>query len=64
MGDALGANLRLVDLPDHMFVRWEFADGTHMNWDTNDAEVVPDQEYAADYDLGKRLRKQRVYCRA
>jgi hypothetical protein len=61
VGEALGADLRLVDLPDHMFVRWEFADGRHLNWDTNDAEVVPDQEYAADYGLGKRLRKQRVY---
>jgi tetratricopeptide (TPR) repeat protein len=61
VADALGFDLRLVDLPDHMFVRWELPDGTHVNWDTNDAAVVPDEEYASDYSLGNRLRDQRVY---
>jgi tetratricopeptide (TPR) repeat protein len=60
--EALGVqDLHLVDLPDHMFVRWELGDGSHLNWDTNDAEVVSDKEYASDYRLGKRLRKGRVY---
>jgi tetratricopeptide (TPR) repeat protein len=61
VADALGFDLRLVDLPDHMFVRWELPDGSHLNWDTNDAAVVPDEEYASDYNLGKQLRGQRVY---
>jgi hypothetical protein len=61
VGEALGADVRLVDLPDHMFVRWQLGDGSHLNWDPNDAEVVADKEYAADYGLGKRLRKRRVY---
>jgi tetratricopeptide (TPR) repeat protein len=61
VADALGFELRLVDLPDHMFVRWELPDGSHLNWDTNDAAVVPDEEYAGDYALNKRLRSQRVY---
>ena len=56
-----GDRLHLVDLPDHMFVRWEFSDGSHLNWDTNDATVVEDKEYAKDYDLTKRLRRGRVY---
>jgi hypothetical protein len=56
-----GDRLHLVDLPDHMFVRWEFSDGSHLNWDTNDASVVEDKEYAKDYDLTKRLRRGRVY---
>jgi hypothetical protein len=61
IGDALGIDLHLVDLPDHMFVRWELAGGAHVNWDTNDGAVISDKEYAADYAMGKRLRKRRVY---
>jgi tetratricopeptide (TPR) repeat protein len=53
--------LHLVDLPEHMFVRWPLSDGTSVNWDTNDARVVPDKVYAADYGLGKRIRRRRVY---
>jgi tetratricopeptide (TPR) repeat protein len=44
-----------------MFVRWEFSDGSHVNWDTNDATVVDDREYAADYELSRTLRRRRVY---
>jgi tetratricopeptide (TPR) repeat protein len=61
IAQAIGFELHLVDLPDHMFVRWEFADGTHLNWDTNDAEEVSDRTFASDYGLGKRIRKKRVY---
>ena len=56
-----GDRLHLVDLPDHMFVRWVFSDGTHLNWDTNDATTIADREYAADYEFTKRLRRSRVY---
>lgn len=61
VGEALGLDLHLVDLPDHMFVRWKLGDGSHLNWDTNDAETIPDKEYASDYSLGKRIRKERIY---
>jgi hypothetical protein len=61
IGDALGIDLHLVDLPDHMFVRWELSDGGHVNWDTTEGAVVSDKEYASDYSMKKRLRKRRVY---
>ena len=61
VAEAMGIDLKLVDLPDHMFVRWPLGDGVHLNWDTNTAEAITDQEYAKDYGLGKRLRKRRVY---
>jgi tetratricopeptide (TPR) repeat protein len=61
IGDALGVELRLVDLPDHMFVRWPLSDGTYMNWDTNVAGSIDDKEYASDYELSKKIRKSRVY---
>jgi hypothetical protein len=61
VGEALRLDLHLVDLPDHMFVRWKLGDGSHLNWDTNSARTIPDAEYASDYDLGKRIRKERIY---
>jgi hypothetical protein len=61
IGDALGIDLHLVDLPDHMFVRWEMSDGAHVNWDTTQGAVISDKEYASDYSMKKRLRKSRVY---
>jgi tetratricopeptide (TPR) repeat protein len=61
VGEALGLDLHLVDLPDHMFVRWQLNDGSHLNWDTNSAQTIPDKEYASDYSLNKRIRKERIY---
>jgi tetratricopeptide (TPR) repeat protein len=62
VAQALGFDgLHLVDLPDHMFVRWDLGDGKHLNWDTNEAVEVSDRDFVKDYGLGKRLRKQRVY---
>lgn len=53
--------LHLVDLPDHMFVRWELHDGSHVSWDTNDARVVSDKDVAEEHEIARRLRNQRVY---
>jgi tetratricopeptide (TPR) repeat protein len=61
IAEVVGFDLHLVDLPDHMFVRWELGGGKHVNWDTNDAEVVRDKDYAADYGLKKGIRRKRVY---
>lgn len=61
VAEALGVELKLVDLPDHMFVRWDLPDGTHINWDTNDARHVEDAELIADYHLGRDLLRRRVY---
>ncbi|MFV8755973.1 hypothetical protein ACNOYE_35930 [Nannocystaceae bacterium ST9] len=37
--------LSFVEVPGHNFVRWRFADGSHLNWDTNDAQQYTDDEY-------------------
>jgi tetratricopeptide (TPR) repeat protein len=61
IGQVCGLEIHLVDLPDHMFVRWELGGNERLNWDTVDAEVVSDKEYAADYHLKRGIRKKRVY---
>lgn len=61
IAEAIGIDLHLVDLPNHMFVRWPLADGTDLNWDPNIGGSVADDRYASDYSLGQRIRQQRVY---
>jgi tetratricopeptide (TPR) repeat protein len=61
IAEAIGVDLHLVDLPEHMFVRWEFADGGKLNWETNEGIAVPDEDYAVEHHLGRRLRRDRVY---
>lgn len=47
MGQAERANLPLkaVLMPYHMFVRWRFPDGTHMNWETTMGDTYSDEGY-------------------
>ncbi len=40
-----GWPMTFVHIPGHMFVRWHFADGSTMNWDTNKGRSVSDDEY-------------------
>jgi hypothetical protein len=35
IAEALSLPLRMVEVPQHSFVRWRFNDNTHLNWDTN-----------------------------
>lgn len=37
--------LTFVEVPNHNFVRWHFADGSYLNWDTNDAQIYSDNDY-------------------
>ncbi len=61
VGDALGIELHLVDLPDHMFVRFILGDGSHINWDTNDASSPTDDDFARDFDISKSQVESRAY---
>lgn len=45
IGDKLGLPIRLVEAPNHNFVRWEFPDGTHLNFETMDGEERSDAAY-------------------
>jgi tetratricopeptide (TPR) repeat protein len=45
IGEVLGLPLRLVSLPEHVFVRWEFEDGGYLNWETTANAVWTDADY-------------------
>ncbi|KDA04350.1 tetratricopeptide repeat protein [Hyphomonas oceanitis] len=45
IGDALELPITFVEVPNHNFVRWTFDDGTYINWDTNSAAIVTDDDF-------------------
>lgn len=61
IGQAAGFELRLVELPDHVFVRWMLPDGSYLNWDTNLGTSADDGEYVVEYELTDRPRRERIY---
>ena len=64
VGEVIGADIRLVDLPDHMFVRFHYSGDGSVNWDTNEARTVSDRDYARDYDLTDAQVRDGVYLRS
>ena len=61
IGEALGIDIRMVDLPGHVFVRWHFSDSDYLDWDTNNAQVDNDSDYKKSEDLTDRQIKDRIY---
>ena len=51
LADALDLPIRLVEAPRHNFVRWEFEDGTHLNFETMDGEAKSDEAYTAGWGI-------------
>jgi tetratricopeptide (TPR) repeat protein len=45
LGQALDFPLEFVPAPRHAFVRWRFADGTHLNWEATNGSSPPDRFY-------------------
>lgn len=49
VADALGWPVNLVEVPQHNFVRWTFADGSHLNFETMDGGERTDAYYVAAF---------------
>jgi hypothetical protein len=45
IGEILQLPLSLVEVPNHNFVRWNFADYSYFNWDNNSGRVFPDDAF-------------------
>jgi hypothetical protein len=45
IGESEGWPVSFIEVPGHNFVRWRFADGAYLNWDTVDAAVRTDDQY-------------------
>ncbi len=50
IGDVLNLPLRIVSLPEHTFIRWEFEDGAYCNWETTANAVWTDDDYVNWYN--------------
>ncbi len=61
IGEAIGADIRMVDLPGHVFVRWHFNDTDYFDWDTNNAQEDNDRDYKKSEELTDRQIKDRIY---
>lgn len=45
VGEVLDLPIYLVEVPGHFFVRYEFSDQTHLNWDNNSVREFSDDDY-------------------
>lgn len=62
IAEALALPLRMVEVPDHNFVRWRLNDDTHLNWDTNFGfNKYKDSGYAARYGVDPEQSANGVY---
>jgi tetratricopeptide (TPR) repeat protein len=50
IGEVLDLPLRIVSLPEHTFIRWQFEDGTYLNWETTANTVWTDEAYVDWYN--------------
>lgn len=64
IGNALGFPLRAVLVPEHVFVRWHFPDGSYLNWDTSSKTAGTDEWYKNYYNLSNVLIDNGVYLRS
>jgi tetratricopeptide (TPR) repeat protein len=45
IAEVLQLPLKLIEVPKHNFVRWEFENGTYLNWDVNAIAAFSNDEY-------------------
>jgi len=60
----LGWDVRLVEVPDHNFVRWHLPNGETVNWDWTAWASLDDASYLADTDVNRLLRQRGTYLRS
>lgn len=51
VAETLGWPLSLIEVPQHNFVRWTFADGSYLNFETMDGAERPDAYYIAAFGV-------------
>jgi tetratricopeptide (TPR) repeat protein len=62
IADVLGLPLRMVEVPQHNFIRWRLSEDHHINWDTNYGfNRYTDNEYAAIHGVTPDLIVKGVY---
>jgi hypothetical protein len=59
-----GWDARLVEVPDHLFVRWHLPDGRTVNWDWTHWSSQDDRFYLPDTPVYQELRRRGIYLRS
>ncbi len=62
-GNALGLPLYGVIAPGHIFVRWQFSNGSYLNWETTKGEIRGDGWYISKFNINESSIRSGVYLR-
>lgn len=64
VGERLGWDIRLVEVPDHNFVRWHLSDSIKVNWDWTLWASMDDSQYLAGIGSVDDVRLRELYLRS
>lgn len=64
VGERLGWDIRLVELPRHNFVRWHLSDSTKVNWDWVQGQSIDDDVYLPAVSPSLDIRYGTLYMRS
>lgn len=53
IGEVLNLPIKMVRAPAHTFIRWEFRDGTYLNWETTIGAPKSDRYYIIKHKIDK-----------
>jgi tetratricopeptide (TPR) repeat protein len=64
VGERLGWDIRLVEIPDHNFVRWHLSDSIKVNWDWTLGHSLEDKHYLSSIPQSEDVRLRTQYLRS
>lgn len=64
VGERLGWDIRLVEIPQHNFVRWHLSDSIKVNWDWTRWASNDDSVYLAEIPASEDVRLRALYVRS
>lgn len=64
VGQRLGWDIRLVELPQHNFVRWHLSDSLRVNWDWVHGRSIEDSVYVSGLSPSEDVRNSTLYMRS
>lgn len=64
VGDAFNLPISAVMAPEHVFVRWEFKDGSYLNWETTKGASVGDDTYMRAMHISQDSCDRGVYLQS
>ncbi len=63
IGEFLNLPISAIFVPNHMFVRWNFEDGSYFNWETTSSTKYSDEKYIKEHRISNKSIKEGIYLR-